>query len=354
MAEKISPLPRELGLSLGDRLDHWAEDDADKTALRTTITAMAAAAREISRLISFGPLSASLSAEQVGANQDGDPQKSLDLLSNRLILAALAGAPVAYVASKEEDAILTFQPGGLLAVAVDPLDGSSNIDVNVSIGTIFSIFPRAMAGASASFLRPAAEQVAAGYFIYGSHSAFLLTVGEGVDLYVLDPDSDQFRLARANLRIPAEGFEFAINASNYRHWTAPVRTYIEDCLEGTEGPYGQNFNMRWIASLVAETHRIFARGGVFLYPADRRSGYERGRLRMVYQAAPIALLAEQAGGGASDGLMRLLDKAAAELQEQTPLIFGSARNVAAITAYHLNSTLAREHSPLFRRRGLFS
>lgn len=354
MAETTSPPPHDLGPSLIDRLADWAGRDSDRSDLAVTISALAQAARQISNLIRLGPLSPSLASEPVGANPDGDVQKPLDLESNRLILAALSAAPVAYYASEEERAILTLQEDGRLAVAVDPLDGSSNIDVNVSIGTIFSIFPRAIAGASASFLRPATEQLAAGYFVYGPHSALLLTVGKGVDLYVLDPETGEFNLARAGLLIPAEGHEFAINASNYRHWTPPVRTYIDDCLEGAEGPHGKNFNMRWIASLVAETHRIFARGGVFLYPADRRSGYERGRLRLVYEAAPIALLAEQAGGSASDGIIRILEKSATELHQRTPLIFGSARNVAAITDYHLNPALAREHSPLFRRRGLFS
>jgi fructose-1,6-bisphosphatase I len=352
MAEKTLPLPHDLSLSAC--LARWSDGSAEREALTATLNALAVAARDISRLISMGPLSASLSAEPVSANADGDAQKPLDLISNRMVLNALKSAPVAFYASEEEAAILTLHADGSLAVAVDPLDGSSNIDVNVSIGTIFSIFPRASAGASASFLRPAAEQLAAGYFVYGPHSALLLTVGKGVDHYVLNPETAEFHLARAGLLIPAEGQEFAINASNYRHWTPPVRTYIDDCLEGAEGPHGKNFNMRWIASLVAETHRIFARGGVFLYPADRRSGYERGRLRLVYEAAPIALLAEQAGGSASDGIIRILEKSATELHQRTPLIFGSARNVAAITDYHLNPALAREHSPLFRRRGLFS
>jgi len=338
------------------------EAAAAKPHLRTAaqaVAALAGATVEISRLIAHGPLTsmtggAALGAATGAANADGDEQKALDLQANEMVLAALRDAPVAYFASEEENAILTLAPEASVSVAVDPLDGSSNIDVNVSIGTIFSIFPTHPDGATASFFRRGEDQLAAGYVVYGPHTDLVLTLGAGVDLFVLDPESQEFLLAHSGLRIPTTAKEFAINASNHRHWFAPIRTFIDDCLEGAEGPRGKNFNMRWVASLVAETHRIFARGGVFLYPADRRPGYEKGRLRLIYEAAPIALLAEQAGGGATDGIERILTKVPVELHQRTPLIFGSAEKVGMIASYHIDPSLVRDRSPLFRERGLFS
>lgn len=333
--------------------------DDQQQAIAQTIAALAAAAAKISRLIGEGPYGGAHGAASGAANADGDVQVALDLRANEYILSELRRAPVAYFASEEEDVILTLGPDGpdkkaQVSVAVDPLDGSSNVDVNVSIGTIFSIFGTAAEGATASFFRPGREQLAAGYFIYGPHTDLVITLGNGVDLFVLDRESDEFRLARSGIAIPAQTKEFAINASNHRHWFAPVRTFIDDCLEGSEGPRGKNFNMRWIASLVAETHRIFSRSGVFLYPADRRPGYERGRLRLLYEAFPIAMLAEQAGGAATDGIEPILNKVPVELHERTPLIFGSAEKVARIAGYHLNPALVRDLPPLFRERGLFS
>ena len=321
-------------------------------AVAETVTALAGAAAEISGLIARGPLAGAPGEETGAMNADGDTQVALDLQANEMVLAALRQAPVAYFASEEEDAILTLAPEAPVSVAVDPLDGSSNVDVNVSIGTIFSIFPTA-AGATASFFRRGEEQLAAGYVVYGPHTDLVLTLGAGVDLFVLDPDSGAFRLARSGLNIPVAAQEFAINASNYRHWHEPIRTFIDDCLEGAEGPRGKNFNMRWVASLVSETHRIFSRGGVFLYPADRRPGYERGRLRLVYEAAPIAFLVEQAGGAASDGMESILTKVPVELHQRTPLVFGAAEKVRRIAGYHIDPALVRDVPPLFGNRGLF-
>jgi len=318
------------------------------------VAALARAAMKIARLVGDGPLAGAHGAETGRANADGDSQVALDLQANALVLEALAEAPVAYFASEEENAILTLAAEAPVSVAVDPLDGSSNVDTNVAIGTIFSIFPTEPAGATASFFRPGAEQLAAGYFIYGPHTALVLSLGTGVALFVLDRASGDFRLARSSLAVPAQTKEFAINASNYRHWFAPVRTFIDDCLEGADGPRGKNFNMRWIASLVAEAHRIFTRGGVFLYPADRRPGYEKGRLRLLYEAFPLAFLMEQAGGGATDGIERILTRVPTELHQRTPLVFGSAEKVARIAAYHVDPALVRDHPPLFRNRSLFS
>ncbi len=344
------------GLRLGDSLaDHLAAtlDGELRTQLTGAILAMADAATVIAALVARGPLGGALGCDTGGLNADGDTQKTLDVLSNDAVLEALNMTETAYFASEEEEAILTLHPRGALAVAVDPLDGSSNIDVNVSIGTIFSIFPASPGGASASFFRPGSEQLAAGYFVYGPHTALVLTTGQGVNLFVLDQDLGVFCFARSALSIPLEAREFAINSSNYRHWFKPVQTFIDDCVAGREGTRGKDFNMRWVASLVAETHRIFTRGGVFLYPADRRPGYERGRLRLLYEAFPIAMLAEQAGGGAIDGFQRILDKTPGELHERTPLFFGSSRKMGIIASYHVDASDRLGQAPLFGRRGLF-
>lgn len=342
------------GIALHDALRAWAGADDSRQAIASTVGALAEAAIRISRLAARGPLAGELGAETGATNADGDTQKALDVSANIAVIEALKNSPTAYYASEEEDAILTLNVDGSLAVAVDPLDGSSNIDVNVVIGTIFSILPASSAGATASFLRPASEQVAAGYFVYGPHTALMLTLGEGVDLYVLDPETLSFRLSKSGVRIDASAREYAINVSNYRHWPAPVRTFIDDCVEGAEGPRAGNFNMRWIACVIGDAHRILTRGGVYLYPADRRSGYEMGRLRMLYEAAPIAMVVEQAGGEASDGVERILDKTPADLHERTPLVFGSSPLVSLVRQYHVDSSFSRQASPLFQRRGLFN
>ncbi|ARC36942.1 class 1 fructose-bisphosphatase [Paracoccus yeei] len=314
--------------------------------LRPAMTALAGAAAELAVLIRRG---GDLGAA-VGTNADGDGQKALDVIADEMFCTALRGAGVRWLASEEQEQALALDPQGSLAVAIDPLDGSSNIDTNVSIGTIFSIYP-AEDTAEASFLRPTRQQIGAGYVIYGPRCAMMVSFGDGVQQYLLDPDTGAFRLVDGRLTMPDCSFEFAINASNYRHWSRPIRAYIDDCVAGIEGPRETNFNMRWIASLVAETHRILTRGGIFLYPSDARKGYERGRLRMLYECAPIAFLIEQAGGRATDACEPILDQAATALHQRTPLVFGSAEKVARVAAYHdLPET---EVSALFGHRGLF-
>ena len=343
-----------IGTPLEFCLRQRAAGSAQQAAVTDVILALCDAAQSIARLLAKGPLGGSLGAETGQDNSDGDSQKALDVLANDHVVRVLEPAPVRYLASEEEDAILTLREDAPLAVAVDPLDGSSNIDVNVSVGTIFSVYTASKEGASASFFRPGSEQIAAGYFVYGPHTALMLTTGDGVDLFVLDPEYRTFRLAQPALVIVPSTSEFAINASNYRHWLEPVRTFIDDCLEGVDGPRGKDFNMRWVASLVAETHRIFSRGGVFLYPADMREAYANGRLRLIYEAAPIAMLVEQAGGLAIDGTRRILDRIPTELHQRTPLIFGSSEKVARIQNYHTDPGYSRGQSPLFRTRGLFN
>lgn len=316
--------------------------------LSDVIARIAAVAVGLARRIARGGLEEDLGAAQ-GDNAAGDGQKALDIIACEAFRAALHGSALRFYASEECDQALELNPGGDLALAIDPLDGSSNIGVNISIGTIFGIFP-AEATPEASFLRPGRALLAAGYVIYGPQCCLVVTRGAGVEHWLLDPQSGAFRRL-GDLHLPQISSEFAINASNYRHWDQAVRAYVDDCVAGTEGPKGRDFNMRWIASLVAETHRILVRGGVFLYPADRRRGYEAGRLRYLYEAAPIAFLMEQAGGAASDGRDAILDLAPRALHGRIPLVFGCRGNVARVAAYH--DLPHHEAAALFGRRGLF-
>jgi fructose-1,6-bisphosphatase I len=318
-------------------------------AFRRPMQAIAAAARDLSAAIAAGGLGHALGAG-LGRNSDGDRQAALDVIADAAFRAALAGTGVRWYASEELDAVGALDDAGDLAIAIDPLDGSSNIDVNVSIGTIFGFYP-AEAEAEASFLRPGRDLLAAGYVIYGPQTALVASFGEGVSKFVLDPATGVFRLSEQGIVVPKFSSEYAINASNYRHWPQPIRAYIDDCLAGAEGPRARDFNTRWIASLVAEVHRIVTRGGIFLYPADSRPGYEHGRLRRVYECAPIAFLIEQAGGKATDGCDRLLDQTATALHERTPFVFGSAEKVDRVAAYH--DLPDAETSALFGKRGLF-
>lgn len=317
--------------------------------LRSVMKALCTVAVAVADIIALGPLGQTLGAE-VGENTDGDQQKALDVLADDMFAAALREQPVRWYASEEQDEVVELNPQGDLALAIDPLDGSSNIDVNVSIGTIFSIYP-ANENANGSFLRPASEQIAGGYVIYGPQVGLVVTFGDGVQYYVLNRATGQFELVNARMSIPQHSQEFAINASNYRHWSKPVRAYIDHCLAGADGPREQNFNMRWVASLVAETHRILSRGGVFLYPGDARDGYQNGRLRMVYECAPIAFVIEQASGQATDGSTAIMDTQASELHARTPLVFGSSVKVARVASYH--NLPPEELSELHDEDGLF-
>ena len=318
-------------------------------ALVDTVDRLARVAAALARRIARAGLDEHLGAAR-GINTDGDGQKALDVIANAAVCEALAGSAVRHYASEEQDSVLTLNPEGTLAVAIDPLDGSSNIDTNVSVGMIFAIHDAA-ATPEASFLRPGHQIRAAGYAIFGPQCCLMVSFGAGVLKYVLEPESGRFVSLGVIPAVPPESSEYAINASNYRHWADPIRAYVDDRVAGAEGPMGRNFNMRWIASLVAETHRILTRGGIFLYPADARKGYENGRLRLVYECRPIAHLVEGAGGRATDGINPILDKQPADLHARTPFVFGSAAKVARVTTYHdLPET---ETTALFGRRGLF-
>ena len=317
--------------------------------LGAVVSAMCMVGEAMAHKIARGALEGAMGAA-VGDNTDGDVQKALDVIADEMFFAALKPTDVKWYASEEQEEVAECNPAGTLALATDPLDGSSNIDVNVSIGTIFSIF-NAKPDANDSFLRPGTEQVAAGYIIYGPQTGLMVSFGKGTQFFILDPDRNEFVLLNEAVKVPESSNEFSINASNYRHWTKPVRAYIDDCLAGETGPRGKNFNMRWVASLVAEAHRIITRGGIFLYPRDARKGYENGRLRMVYECAPIAMLVEQAGGMATDGCDRLLEQRVKTLHARTPLIFGTPDKVGRVATYH--DLPENETSALFRERGLF-
>lgn len=344
-------MSRPMGLDA--YLDEWGRLSSERAAVAKTIIAIAGAARSIAGLVGQGALVGQLGAV-VGDNSQGDTQKALDVHANDLLIAALSGAPVAALASEELDEPLALDDAAPLAVALDPLDGSSNIDTNVSIGTIFSILPVLVGGGlGASFLQPGNRQKAAGYVIYGPQCALVLTLGEGTHVFTLDRETGSFDLTVPKVEIPATTREYAINASNERHWSIAVRTYIADCVAGREGPRGEDCNMRWIASLVAECHRILSRGGVFLYPRDARKGYEQGRLRLIYEANPIAWIVEQAGGKATNGVERILDIVPATLHQRTPLMFGSRAEVERVARYKTERHMVRYRPPLFGERGLF-
>ena len=314
-----------------------SSDAALAGAAATAILRMAEAAIELSALMAQPPLAGRLGAATGAANSDGDGQRKLDLVAEDLFAGALRKAPVACYLSEEVDEALLFDGAGVLAVAIDPLDGSSNIDVNGPVGTIFSILPtlpRAAADPALAFGQTGRAQIAAGFFIYGPQTSLLVSLGRVVSLFVLNRPQRAFTLVESNIEIPQGMAEFAINASNQRHWREPVRRYIDDCMRGADGPHGRNFNMRWVGSLVADAYRIFMRGGVFLYPADDRKGYGQGRLRLMYEANPIAFLVEHAGGAATDGTEPVLDRRPAALHERAPLIMGSLDKVERIIGYH--------------------
>jgi len=289
---------------------------------------------------------------EVGPAHDGVAQKALDVFADEAFVNWLKRAGVRAVLSEERHDPLPLDPDGGFIVAIDPLDGSNNIDANASMGTFFSVLDApAESFRPSHFLQPGANQRAAGFVLYGPHVDFVFTWGAGVHIAALDPDANRFHVTRIAARIPAGTREFAINASNSRHWPGPVRAYVEDCLDGEEGPRGRNFNMRWTGAAVAEVYRILVRGGVYLYPEDSRPGYEHGRLRLLYEANPIAFLIEQAGGAATDGFHRILDLIPASPHARTPLVFGSKDRVERVARYNAGGSAARI-APLFARRGL--
>ena len=283
-------------------------------------------------------------------NSGGDKQVPMYLLADQLFYNAVKEQDIAWYASEERNQAISVDPSGTYAVAIDPLDGSSNVNINMSVGSIFSIYP-AERTAEQSFLRPPKHQIAAGYSIYGPQTWLMLTCGKGVLSYRYHPEAGAFTLVHNGVLIARYSREFAINMSNYHHWTKPVRAYVDACINPNQSDGQKSFNMHWIASLVAEVQRIFDRGGVFLYPSDRRPGYGKGRLRQVYECGPIAFLVEQAGGKATDGTRAIMEKTAEHLHAHSPFIFGSSENVDSVLDYHERPD--HELSALFTARGLF-
>jgi fructose-1,6-bisphosphatase I len=338
------------GASIGCYLQDWASGATARESLASVIAALAQAGTALAAIIAHGPLSCPDFA--AAADESEIDRRHLNAVAARLVMNALRKTTTAYVASDEESAILTL--GGEFAVAVNPLDAAADVEADLTLATVFSIFAASPQGATASFFRKGTEQLAAGYILYGPHTAMLLSFGDGVAHFVLDPGTQKFRLVAENIRIAPKTRKIAINAANYRHWRAPVRAFIDDCAEGAAGPCGSDFNMRWIACLIGETHRIFMRGGVYLAPSERRPGYEKGRLRLLYEAFPIAMLVEQAGGAATDGAQRILSKNIETLDQRTPLVFGSAEKVARIADYHSDAQFHCAQAPLFAQRGLFN
>ena len=315
------------------------------------LTALANASIVVANRVRHGALAGALDAE-VGPAHDGVPQKALDVFADDAFVRRLGGAGVRGVVSEEREAPIDLDGAGTLLVAIDPLDSSSNIDANITIGSVFSVLDAARGRLETSdFLQRGVDQRAAGLFVYGPHVAFVFTFGHGVSVATLDPATETYRITTRRLEIAGEPQEFAVNVSNFRHWPQPVRAYVEDCLEGDAGPRGRNFNMRWTGSVVAEVYRILARGGVYLYTEDSREGYEHGRLRLLYEANPVAFLVEQAGGAAIDGFGRILEVEPKSIHARTPLIFGSRQKVERIVRYYTEGS-ATQKPPLFAKRGL--
>ncbi len=340
-------------IDLAAYLHSWCHTDTDRRAVADTILAIVGACQKVGSVLSRGALDGPLGAA-TGKQSGVDPQKKIDVIANDLILEALEAAPVAAYASEEMDAPLPLHTGRPLAVAVDPIDGSSNVDANVPVGTIFTVLPALAGGADgSSFLQSGAHQLAAGFVVYGMYTSLVLTVGNGTHVFTLDGSSGCFILTQANASIPPSTSEFAINSSNYRHWEDCLRIYVDDLLQGSDGPRGKDFNMRWTATPVSDIYRILSRGGVFLYPGDLRDGYAMGRLRLVYEANPLAFVIEQAGGAASSGLTRILEIEPLSLHQRTPIIAGSKSEVDYVVRLHHEPHGPGERSPLFGRRGLF-
>jgi fructose-1,6-bisphosphatase I len=308
--------------------------------LRLLIEVVARACKTISHAVGKGALGEVLGTADT-ENVQGEVQKKLDIISNEILLEANEwGGHLAAMASEEMESIHPIPnryPMGEYMLLFDPLDGSSNIDVNVSIGTIFSVLkaPEGMAAPTeADFMQPGSEQVAAGYAVYGPQTMLVLTTGNGVNCFTLDREMGSWVLTQRNMQIPTTTKEFAINMSNSRHWYPPVTRYVDEMLAGSTGPRGKDFNMRWVASMVADVHRILSRGGVFMYPADTRDTSMPGKLRLMYEANPMAMIVEQAGGAATDGKQRILDIVPHKLHQRVPVFLGSKAEVDVVTGYH--------------------
>ncbi len=308
--------------------------------LRLLIEVVARACKHIAIAVNKGALGDVLGSAG-SENVQGEMQKKLDVIANEVLVEANEwGGHLAAMASEEMDSIHVVPnryPQGEYLLLFDPLDGSSNIDVNVSIGTIFSVLRKVSHSRGvdeADFLQPGRQQAAAGYCVYGPQTTLVLTVGDGVVIFTLDRETGSWVLTEDGVTIPADTKEFAVNMSNLRHWAPPMRRYIDECLAGKEGPRGKDFNMRWVASMVADVHRILTRGGIFMYPWDKREPDKPGKLRLMYEANPMAFLVEQAGGAATNGAERILEIVPKKLHERVSVVLGSKNEVLRVTEFH--------------------
>ena len=306
--------------------------------LRLLIEVVARACKRIAINVSKGALGEVLGSAG-SENVQGEVQKKLDIIANEVLIEANEwGGHLAGMASEEMDDMVGVPnryPQGEYLLLFDPLDGSSNIDINVSIGTIFSVLKHKGGDVTnESFLQPGTAQVCAGYCVYGPQTTLVLTVGKGVVMFTLDREMGAWWMTEDNMRIPEDTKEFSVNMSNMRHWAPPVKRYIDECLAGKEGPRGKDFNMRWVAAMVADVHRILTRGGIFMYPWDKREPGKPGKLRLMYEANPMSWLIEQAGGAATNGKERILDIQPTQLHQRVSVILGSKNEVQRVTAYH--------------------
>lgn len=312
-------------------------NEAYRDATIDTINSIAQVAKQISALLRQGAL-ADILGDAGNKNVQDEEQKKLDVIANELLLSALTGNRYcAGVASEELDDITPTNPEGSVLVLFDPLDGSSNIDINMTVGTIFSILPYHHQGKQATdtdFLQKGTQQLAAGYVIYGTSTMLAFTTGNGVAMFSLDPTTDQFVLIKNKITISPNTNEYAINASNYRYWLPPMQRYVDELVDGKNGVRGKDFNMRWVAAMVGDVHRILCRGGVFSYPFDTKHPNKAGKLRLMYEANPMSLLIEQAGGASTDAIRRILDIIPTDIHQRVPVVLGAKNEVAHIKKLH--------------------
>ena len=320
-----------MSVSLAHYLQQYVEPNKTGIALTNTILCLCNASKIIAKALCENGLPDNQLGIHVGdINSDGDSQKALDVLADKVIIGSFTNASIAAYFSEEQETALLLEPDGKLIICVDPLDGSSNIDNNLSVGTIFSILPRKSKIFEPEYimwdaLQPGENQLASGFFVYGPQTSLILTTGSGVASFILK--QGEFIQMEWEPSIPNAANQFAINMSNMRYWSQPATDYIQACLDGVDGPFAKNYNMRWCGSLVADAWRIFRQGGIFLYPEDSRENYHVGRLRLIYEANPVAFLVEQAGGRATDGNVEILKIEPKALHQRVPLIFGSKDDV---------------------------
>ena len=320
-------------------LTDYLNDYSPNPALSDVITTVTDVGKTISQLLRKGAL-ADILGEAGNQNVQGEDQKKLDVLANDLLLDALAkNTHCAGVASEELDDATPANADGSLLVLFDPLDGSSNIDINMAVGTIFSVLPYQRQGQvseNADFLQAGNQQLAAGYLLYGTSTVLALTIADHVVMFSLDPDTNEYVLIQENVQIDADTSEYAINASNYRYWRAPMQQYIDELIAGETGVRGRDFNTRWVAAMVGDVHRILCRGGLFTYPFDTKYANKAGKLRLMYEANPMSLLIERAGGAATDAVNRILDIEPTDIHQRVPVVLGSKNEVDYVKNLHVN------------------